>query len=153
LGVASAAAATVAVFAFAYQFFQTSDDSPIDALADDWLAELDPKWNDGAQSPAGFALPAAITAEAAGWQRVGTIGGVQGVAYKLAHATAGSATLFVMRLTRHDAPSFPPADPQSTTGGRSIGYWHAGNLLYVLVVDGNQHKYRAFVNSARAPLA
>jgi hypothetical protein len=61
--------------------------------------------------------------------------------------------LFVVRLWRDGLPTSPPGRPQWSTGGRSIGYWRSGDLVYVLVVDGNENKYRAFVNSARPPVA
>jgi hypothetical protein len=97
-------------------------------------------------------VPGAITAKAIGWQRIGQIGHVRGIAYKLAHAT-GTARLFVVRLSKAGVPGSPPPAPQSTTGGKSIGYWHTGGLVYVLVVDGNVRNYRAFVSSAGMPLA
>ncbi|MGD9722387.1 MAG: hypothetical protein AB7O59_12860 [Pirellulales bacterium] len=153
LAIGAAVAATVVVATFVSQFVAFGEEATIESMADEWLAELEPKWLNMQTAPRGFAVPGAITAEATGWQRIGQIGQVRGIAYKLAHATAGTARLFVVRLSKGGVPGAPPAAPQSTTGGKSVGYWQAGGLVYVLVVDGNVRNYRAFVSSAGMPLA
>lgn len=150
---AAAVAATVAVAVFLAQYVSTTSDTPLEAMADAWLAQLKPKWRGMSQAPNEFAMPRAIRVEAVGWQNVGQFAGAHGAAYQLVHATAGTARLFVVRLSKGGAPATPPSVPQFTTGGRSIGYWQTGKLLYVLVVNGNEHQYRAFVNPARMPLA
>ena len=150
---AVALATTVVVAVVLTQYLRTPSDTPLESMADVWLGQLTPQWQAMAQAPGDFAVPSAITVEAVGWQNVGKFAGVHGAAYKLVHSTAGTARLFVMRLAKSGLPATPPSSPQFATGGRSIGYWHSGKLVYVLVVDGNQHKYRAFVNPARLPLA
>ncbi len=105
------------------------------------------------EAPKQFVIPPSITAEASGWQRIDAARGISGVAYRLTHARAGTAQLFVVRLSRQGLPTSPPEQPQMATGGRSIGYWKSGDRVYVLVVDGNRDSYRSFVNVSRMPLA
>jgi hypothetical protein len=50
-------------------------------------------------------------------------------------------------------PSAPPAVPQSSTGGRSIGAWQTGDLVYVLVVEADERHYQRLIKSTSAPLA
>ena len=154
--VAGALAASLLVGLGLTFWLPLATETPIETMADVWLGELGNSWQSMQDLPMGYDLPSAVTVPAVGWQRVGGFAGGRGVAYKLAHATAGTARLFVVRLGFDRlplAPAYPPAEPQSTTGGRSIGYWHAGGLAYVLVVDGNERSYRAFVQAARMRLA
>lgn len=151
---AAAVATTAAIAISVAQYLNTSSDTPLETMADAWLTQLQPKWQSMAQAPKEFAVPGTITVEAVGWQNIGQFAGMHGAAYKLVHPTAGAAKLFVVRLSNKTGlPATPPAKPQFTTGGRSIGYWQSGKLVYVLVVDGNEHNYRAFVNPAQMPLA
>lgn len=154
--VASLLAASLLVGLVLTRWWPLTSETPIETLADVWLQELGSSWQNMQELPVGYDLPPTVTAPAVGWQRVGGFAAGRGVAYKLAHATAGTARLFVVRLGFDRlplAPSYPPAEPQSTTGGRSIGYWHDQGLAYVLVVDGNERSYRAFVRAARMRLA
>jgi hypothetical protein len=122
-------------------------------MADEWLAQLGPTWQVEGPAPGGFDVPLTVRAAPVGWQRIGQFGTVRGVAYQLVHPTAGTARLLVVRLAQSGLPGTPPSTPQSTTGGRSIGYWRSGDLVYVLVVEGNEQNYRQFVDSSRTPLA
>jgi len=153
LAAGSAVAATVIVGVFLTQYLGRGDETALETLAEGWMADLQPTWQNLANAPSRFEIPRAVTARATGWQRIGKIGGVRGVAYELTHATAGTARLFVVPLARSGLPTSPPAAPQSTTGGKSIGYWRSGGLVYVLVVNGNARSYRAFVSTARMPVA
>ncbi|MEX2112099.1 MAG: hypothetical protein WD845_02885 [Pirellulales bacterium] len=153
LGMVAATAATVAVAVGLTQYLRSGADAPVETLADAWLAQLDTSWSNMADAPKRFLVPASITAEATGWQRIDPVGSVGGVAYRLQSAHAGTARLFVVRLAKKGLPSSPPVQPQWTTGGRSIGYWQSGDLVFVLVVDGNADRYREFANVSRMPLA
>jgi hypothetical protein len=153
LAVGSALAAALVVAVYVGEYLQRDDETPVEIMADAWLAELVPKWQEMAQAPREFEVAPAIIAEPTGWQRIGKLGAVRGVAYKLVHATAGTARLFVVRLSKVGLPTSPPNRPQWSTGGRSVGYWQSGELVYVLVVEGNENTYRAFVNSARPAVA
>jgi hypothetical protein len=50
-------------------------------------------------------------------------------------------------------PPGPPATPQSSTGGWTIGVWQSGGLRYVLVVAGDVRAYRDVIDSHSAPFA
>lgn len=124
-----------------------------EGMADDWLQALDSHpgaWRT-VQPPRDFAIPSAVMAPSVSWQRVALYG--PGVAYKLVHAKAGAAMLYVVRLSRPGLPTAPPRAPQSTTGGKAVGYWQSGGLIYVLVVPGDERNYRSFVSSSPVPLA
>lgn len=152
LGIPAAIAAAVLVAISLGQFLPLGNTTPVEMMAEQWQAQLEPTWHVTDPAPHGFGIPPVVTAESTGWQRIGKLGGIRGVAYKLVNSAAGSAELFVVRLATA-APTSPPTSPQSTTGGQSIGYWRSGDLVYVLVVQGDERDYRSFVNSSRMPLA
>jgi hypothetical protein len=153
LALVSTVAATVAVGVCVARYLQSDAEASVESLADAWLAELDASWAGMDQAPQNYIVPAAITAEATGWQRIHSVGRSLGVAYRLENPRAGIARLFVVRLAKTGLPSSPPLRPQWTTGGRSIGYWQTGELTFVLVVEGNEDDYRSFANVSRMPLA
>jgi hypothetical protein len=152
--VVTGVAASVMVAVFLGQWLQPQTDDPLEALAAQWLRDVESRgsaWRGVAQAvPRGLKVPPAVSASPTSWQ---PIAGGNGVAYKLEHAKAGSAMLYVVRMSRAGLPSAPPAEPQLTTGGKAIGYWQAGGVIYVLVVPGDQRSYRSFVGSAPIPLA
>jgi hypothetical protein len=151
-GVAAAAAAVLVVVGVV-RYLRLGDETPVETMAEEWLAQLGPAWQVEGPGPEGFEVPPAVRAATVGWQRIGQFGTVRGVVYQLTHPTAGAARLLVVRLSKAGLPATPPSTPQSTTGGRSIGYWRSGDLVYVLVVEGNEQDYRQFVDSSRMPLA
>jgi hypothetical protein len=153
LAAASVIAATLLVAVFAGQYFRTDDELAPDEMVDAWLADLSPRWNEMHDVPPDFVLPVSLTTEPSGWQSFRGANGVRGVAFKLVRANVGNALLLVVRLSRPTAPTSPPSRPQSTTGGKSIGYWRSGQLLYVLVVEGTEREYRTYVNAAGSPVA
>jgi hypothetical protein len=79
--------------------------------------------------------------------------GEGGVAYVLSADTEPPAILFVVKARVADLPFAPPSKPQSTTGGQAIAAWQSGPLVYVLVIQGDQQRYRALINSSAPPLA
>jgi hypothetical protein len=149
---ASVVAASLLVALFASQYFRAPSEQSPDELADIWLSSLSADWKKMDGAPRDFMLPVSLTVAPIGWQRFSS-GGARGVAFKLARANVGNALLMVAKLSRPSAPTLPPPHPQSTTGGKSIGYWRSGQLLYVLVVEGSEREYRSFVNAAGSPVA
>jgi hypothetical protein len=96
-------------------------------------------------------VPAEIVATTEGWQPIGKL--KHAVAFQLARGGGSTAMLYVVRGADSDLPAAPPAAPQSTTGGKAVGYWHRGGLTYILVVPGDARSYRQFVRAATTPLA
>jgi hypothetical protein len=113
------------------------------------LASSSEPWHDVASPQRAFPLPAELNASLAQWHAIGNL---RGVAYRVRN-NIGTATLFVLRLSATELPSVPPVAPQLTTGGKSVAYWQKGSLVYVLVVEGDQRRYRTFVSTSSTPLA
>ena len=150
LAAGSLTAAALLVTAFLSTWLRTDVPRPLEGLADGWLQRLADSWQPAEQAPRGFALPSGVTATPMGWQQLGN---PRGVAYKLSDGKAGTATLFVVRLSVTGLPIAPPTVPQSTTGGKAVAYWQSGSLVYVLVIEGNERSYRNFVSVSTTPLA
>lgn len=79
-----------------------------------------------------------------------------GIAYELAAPAAPRAVLYVL-ATRGErgAPALPPLPTDvprepSSTGNCSLGAWREEDRLYILAVDGDQRRYRSFVERPRA---
>ncbi|MBI3839467.1 MAG: hypothetical protein HY288_16225 [Planctomycetia bacterium] len=153
LAVASSLAAALAVAAYVGIFWQPRSTGPVEARTEEWIQQLGKNWQSILRAPREFPVSSAVVASPTAWQRIGNVASGRGVAYKLKHAQAGAAMLFVVKLSTAGLPTAPPVSPQSTTGGKAIGYWQSGGLLYVLVVEGDERSYRAFVNSVQVPLA
>jgi hypothetical protein len=151
LAACGSVAATIVVAAFLNAWLRDRSPLPFEEEAVTWVDQLSPTWQDISRAPAGFPVPAALLAAPVAWQWMEQ--GRLGVAYQVETAAGVRATLFVVKSSRADLPTSPPAMPQSTTGGRAIGYWRAGDQICVLVVPGDARSYRAFVNPSAAPLA
>jgi hypothetical protein len=151
LAACASIAATIVVAAFLNAWLRDRSPLPLEEQAVTWVDQLSPAWQDISRAPSGFQVPAALLAAPVTWQWMEQ--GRQGVAYQVETAAGVRATLFVVKSSRTGLPSSPPAMPQSTTGGRAIGYWRAGDQICVLVVPGDARSYRALVNPAAAPLA
>jgi hypothetical protein len=151
LAVGSSLAAALLLAAFVGIFWQPRSSSPVEKIAEEWLQQLGP-WQNIQRAPHDFPVSGAVVASPTAWQRVGNVASGRGMAYQLKNAQAGAAMLFVVKLSVAGSPPAPPLSPQSTTGGKAIGYWQIGGLLYVLVVEGDERSYREFVNSVRRPL-
>lgn len=67
--------------------------------------------------------------------------------YDLSQRHGEPVYLFYFPAQRSLLPSAPPEAPFSTTGGFSIGAWHAGDLVFVLAVRGNQQRYRGLIQA------
>ncbi len=126
---------------------------PWEVMADRWQESLNTKpdaWHDGQQLPRGFAVPPGVLGTLGGWQPLGS---AAGVAIRLVRGDGREAMLFAVRGSSATLPSGPSARPQSTTGGKAVGYWHSGGVIYVLVVPGDERLYRQFVSPPATPLA
>ena len=111
------------------------------------LAASSEPWHTGTAHRA-FPVPAEVNASPTDWHAIANL---RGVAYRVRNNT-GVATLFVLKRSAAELPTVPPLAPQSTTGGKSVAYWQKGALLYVLVVEGDQRRYRSFVSTAPVPV-
>jgi hypothetical protein len=146
-------AATLLIAAFLSSWLPSGTDVPLEEIAQGWSDELGADWQDIERSPREFAVPAAVLASPTAWQWIGSHAAGGGVAYRLQDKNGRQAMLFVVRMSRPGLPSAAPVDPQSNTAGKAVGYWQSGQLVYVLVVPGDERNYRTFVSSSPPPLA
>jgi hypothetical protein len=155
VGVSFSTLAAALLVAAGLIIFQPRDDISLEDMAEDWLQEIDAHpgaWRSmQPPPPRSFAIPSVVSAAPHSWQPIDKY--ATGVAYQLVNKAAGTAMLYVARLSRPDLPAAPPTMPQFTSGGKAIGYWQSGGVIYVLVVPGDQGNYRMFVRSAPIPLA
>lgn len=149
--IASGLAATVLV-ALTVQWLRPASELPLEAIAEQWQSQLGDRWQVIEQAPRDFPVPEAITVPPAGWQAIGKFPTSRVLAYRLDHPRAGTATLFVTRVTRANLPGAPPEKPQWSSGGKSVGYWQSNGLMYVLVAPEGRG-YRSFVRTSTVPLA
>jgi hypothetical protein len=145
-------AACVLVAAFLSIWLPSAGDVPMEVIAEGWSRQLIAHWQQTEKSPREFALPGAITAAPIGWQWLAKHA-AHGVAYQLQDRAGTTAVLYVARVSRAGLPLAPPSSPQSNTAGKAVGYWRSGEMVYVLVVPGDERSYRAFVSSSPVPLA
>ena len=145
-------AACVLVAAFLSIWLPSAGDVPLEEVAEGWSRQLAASWQQTEQAPREFALPSAITAAPVGWQWLAKHA-AHGVAYQLQDRAGTTAVLYVVRLSRAGLPLAPPSSPQSNTAGKAVGYWRSGEMVFVLVVPGDERSYRAFVSSSPVPLA
>jgi hypothetical protein len=84
-----------------------------------------------------------------GWRRVATEYDPHAIVYNLTPRGQQPVYLYCLRSpdTQSAFPAMPPAVPLSTTGGLVIGAWQHKDLLYVLAVRGDVHRYQRFVGS------
>lgn len=146
-------AASILVVAFLSVWLPGDREVPLEDIAEVWFQELGANWQDAQQAPGEFPLPGAITASPTSWQSLAKHSSARGVVYQLQDRAGATGHLFVVRLTRTGLPATPPASPQSNTAGKAVGYWQSGDMVYVLVVPGDERTYRAFVSSLPVPLA
>lgn len=95
------------------------------------------------------------------WRQISGFLRCDGVAYDIDGETYGMpgtrATFYVVKLTVPDLPFRPPRHAEPTTGGCSASVWQEGDLLYVLVLDGDSsvygHFYHRILAGSRRPIA
>jgi hypothetical protein len=100
-----------------------------------------------------FPLAAAIRPRPWHWADVSLLVGQSACAYDLTAPGGARATLFVIADDGQIAGSLLPLKPDSSTGGLMIGCWQTGELVYVLVVEGNEWTYRNLLDDSGPPLA
>jgi hypothetical protein len=76
------------------------------------------------------------------WRSIRGFLGRKGVAYDIGGPGTPRATLYVVQCTVPGLPPATPPQPSSTTRGVAISAWQRGNLLYVLVVEGEPGIYQ-----------
>ncbi len=145
-------AACVLVAAFLSVWLPGDGEVPMEEIAEGWSQQLAANWQQVEPAPREFAVPGAITAAPVGWQWLAKHA-AHGVAYQLQDRAGTTAVLYAVRLSRAGLPLAPPSTPQSNTAGKAVGYWRSGEMVYVLVVPGDERSYRAFVSSSPVPLA
>jgi len=121
------------------------------ALAGAQSSALAQTWNRMSRQPERSPLPRSVIALARGWQRVSDFLGRPAVAYQLVDGTGNRATLFEVDLDLPELQTTPPAQPQLTTGGRSVAAWKWRDRVYVLVITGPdaERRYRNFVDPSQ----
>ena len=148
-----AAAAVILVALFFSDLLRPRAEVPWEVMADRWQESLSVKaeaWRGGQPLPRGYAVPAGVLGSVGGWQPLST---TAGVAIRLVRGDGSEAMLYAVRGTSESLPGGPPDRPQSTTGGKAVGYWHGSGVIYVLVVPGDERLYRQFVSPKATPLA
>ena len=86
------------------------------------------------------------------WRPIRGFLGRAGVAYEI--PVCERTTLYVVQRKVADLAARPPLRPQRDTGGYAAAAWQEGDLLYVLVVHGNNSPavYRGLIDLRRGPL-
>lgn len=109
----------------------------------------------GAPAPGGFPLPKALPVGdcAIWWRYVRGLLNSDGVAYQIVSPGGVRATLYVIRQNPPGVGAVPPDRPMLATGMRAAAVWQEGDLLYVLVVEGESRDYeRLFQPGASGPI-
>ncbi|MCA9175057.1 MAG: hypothetical protein KDB14_11295, partial [Planctomycetales bacterium] len=76
----------------------------------------------------------------AAWRTASLAGDEQAVVYR-----RQGAELLVLQADIQPLNPMPPWAPQFRTGSRRIGVWGGNGLVYVLVVQGDEQRYRALL--------
>lgn len=111
------------------------------------------------QAPQGYPLGNVVTpGPHIRWQAVKDFLGHKAVVYRLANPQAGQkpASLIVVRLNMPPRPlkidaqlGSAPRHKAFSTGGATSDCWQAGGYLYVLVVEGDQNRFRHFLRTVQ----
>jgi hypothetical protein len=96
--------------------------------------------------PARYPLSAALPVRncEVRWRPIDGFLDARGMAYDVTGPGGVSATLYVVKLGLPGVGSSPPVVPMLATGHRSTAVWQEGDLLYVLVVEGDSREYEQF---------
>ena len=88
------------------------------------------------------------------WRPIDDFLGRRGGRLRLDRPGRRRATLYVVQYggAVEGLGPTPPGQPTRTTGGRAAAAWQTGELLYVLVVEGDSNTYRGFLTPG-LPLA
>lgn len=83
------------------------------------------------------------------WCQIVTAYDSQTVVYDLAPSGGGAAFVFCMRSkARNSALPDTPWTFSSATGGKTLGVWRRGDMVYVLMVHGGPRRYREFLETS-----
>jgi hypothetical protein len=105
-------------------------------------------------APSSFPFsPHVLCVSQASWRRVDDFLGGQGVAYDLPGPGTVRATLYVVALGNVAGLDSRPTKDPSDTAGCCAAAWQEGQLLYVLVVQGDKSTYQGYLNLPRSPVA
>ncbi len=156
----AAVAASLLLLAAGYTFWPHHSALSYDKLLDQssqWYEQLrtNPIWQPLSPREAIRDFPVAeeIRRQPRHWADVSALVGQAACAYDLSAADGHRATLFVISDDGQIAGSASPFKPGSSTGGLMIGCWQSGELVYVLVVEGDERAYRSLLDIAGPPLA
>jgi hypothetical protein len=149
----AAATIALAIFGGNYLWFSTPSAEAIVAEAQDlWFSRDDARWQVSATAAALEQYPPTSRVKAApnGWQPMSTSLDRRAVAYRLALGKPVQGMLLVMRAARavEGLPTRPPQVPQSSTQGICLGVWQEGELVYALIIQGNQQDYGRLLQSS-----
>jgi len=108
------------------------------------------RWSDADWPFEEFPLPAVVRPEPFGWQSVAAELQTPAVAYNYSTSDGQRAALFVIPQPAGTFTTRVPFRPQTSTQGRCVGHWQHGPHLMVLVVEGNESRYRLFWRPERA---
>jgi hypothetical protein len=87
------------------------------------------------------------------WRHLDGFAGCSGVVYELPGSAGTRAALYVVaRKGIEDLDTVPTLDPFSTANCNAAA-WQEGELLYVLVVQGDSSTYKSYLNLPRSPVA
>jgi hypothetical protein len=106
--------------------------------------------------PAEFAASSDVRhVTTARWRKIEDFVGSPAVAYDLTGGPGEVATLYVARrkLAKLEMVTLPTPQPWLATGGVSATCWQDVDMLYVLVVEGGQEQYDAFVRQPGSTIA
>lgn len=93
-----------------------------------------------------YPLDHSVLGTAQQWQRIATDFDRRAVVYDLTPPGKSRVLQFAVRTNAEFAlPAVLPMTPHSTTEGLCIGVCYRDGVLYVLVVEGDEHRYRSFV--------
>lgn len=91
-----------------------------------------------------YPLPAVIRPQPFGWQSLSKELRTPAVAYDYSTSDGQRAALFVIQQPAGTFTTRVPFKPQSSTQGMCVGHWQQGSHLMVLVVQGNESRYKSF---------
>ena len=96
-----------------------------------------------------YPLPAVLRFQPLGWQSLREDFGTPAVAYDYSTKDGQRAAFFVIPQPESTLTNVVPFRPQSSTQGMCIGHWRQGRNLMVLVVEGNEARYKNFLRPDR----
>jgi hypothetical protein len=91
-----------------------------------------------------YPLPAVIRPQPFGWQSLSKQLQTPTVAYDYSTNDGQRAALFVISQPAGTFTTRVPFRPQDSTQGMCVGHWQQGSHLMVLVVQGNESRYKSF---------